>query len=179
MIGMCGSFQVNSVGEFQDYSDLESHVCKSGTDGILIGEDASDFMSFHAIEIRKAFTDEKFRVGIILDNRRGSPVVCSIHAKSVLAIGMNNSVQFVNLNSRSVIASSDLGCCMHHILCNGKFLAAIHELGAVVIELSEFREVAEANCDVVADATLTDDALLLVSMDEQSTRIDLTGTGQT
>ncbi len=175
---ICGSFQITHECEFRDYSDLDEHVTRSGVSGILVGEDASDFMSFHAIEAHQPFSGESFRVGIILDGSQDAPVMCPVHAKESLAIGMNKCVEILDLRERAVAARFELESWFHHILCNDKVLVAVHELGASVIDLSTFREIADADCEVVADASLSDDELMLVSMDEQTTRVDLSAVRQ-
>lgn len=170
---VCGSFIVGGDVEFRDYSDLEKHIKEGKLEGILLGEDARDFMSFYAFDVFHSFTDVSFRIGVISDSQHRVPVVCPLHHKTVLAIGMNNCVQVVDLKSRSVVTRLDLDFAFHCILCNGKFLAAIHELGAVVMQLSDLQEVASTHCDVVADATLSEDLLTLISMDEQRTEVNL------
>jgi len=170
---VCGSFQITFGGEFRDYSDLDEYVTGSGIEGILLGEDASDFMSFYAVEVYQPFTGAKFRIGVILDNSRGAPVLCPIHGKACLAIGMNNDVQIMNLNDHSIVARLELDSCLHHVLCNAKVLVAVHELGASVMQLSTFQEIANVSSEVVSDASLSDDELVLVSMDEETTRVDL------
>lgn len=176
---VCGSFQIDSEREFRDYSDLDTFVRKSGMPGIMLGEDASDYMSFFGIEVRKPFSTDKYRVGVILDDQRGGPIVCPIHSGPLLAIGMNNCVQFLNLASETVVKRLDFGCTLHYILCNDRFLAAVYELGAVVIQTSDLQEVAEGNCDVVAEASLSQKSLTLISMDEVTTEVDLTSVGKT
>lgn len=170
---VCGSFNVQGGGTFRDYSDLDEYVTGSGVEGLLLGEDASDFMAFYAVEVYQPFTGSKFRIGIILDNSRGAPVLCPIHGNASLAIGMNNCVQVVNLNDHSIAARIELDTCLHHLLCDNRVLVAVHELGASVVDLSTFQEIANADCEVVADASLSDDELMLVSMDEQTTRVNL------
>ena len=176
---VCGSFQIDSEREFRDYSDLDTFVTKSSTLGIMLGEDASDYMSFFGIEVRKPFSTYKYRIGIVLDDLRGSPIVCPIHGRALLAIGMNNCVQFLNLESRTVVKRLDLGCTLHYILCNDRFLAAVYELGAVVVQASDLQEVAEGNCHIVAEASLSQESLTLISMDEVTTEVDLTSVGKT
>ncbi len=169
----CGSFRINRDCEFRDYSDLREYVTGSGVSGVLLGEDASDFMSFHAIEAVQPFVGEAFRIGIILDGSQEEPVLCPIHARETLAIGMNKSVEILDLSEKAVVARLDLESWLHHILCNDKVLVAVHELGALVVDLSTFQEIAIADCEVVADASLSDDELILVSMDEQTRHVNL------
>lgn len=170
---LCGSFNVKFGGTFRDYSDLEEYVTGSDVEGLLLGEDASNFMAFYAMEVHQPFTGSRFRIGIILDNSRGAPVLCPIHRTVSLAIGMNNCVQVLNLNDHSIAARIDLDTCLHHLLCDNRVIVAVHELGASVMDLSTFQEIANADCEVVADAALSDDELILISMDEKTTRVDL------
>ncbi len=171
---VCGSFQIVSEREFRDYSDLDTFVTKSGTPGIMLGEDASDYMAFFGIEVRKPFSTDKYRIGVVLDDQRGGPILCPIHCRELLAIGMNNCVHFLNLESGTVAKRLDLGCTLHYVLCNDRFLAAVYELGAVVVRASDLKEVAEGKCDVVAEASLSQESLTLISMDEVTTEVNLT-----
>ncbi len=175
---ICGGFQIRFGGEFRDYTELEQYVSGSGSTGFLIGEDASDFMAFYAVEVQKCFTNDMFRIGLILDNTRGAPKLCAIHDGSVLAIGMNNGVECVDLENRSVRDRIKLDSCVHHLLCNGDVLVAVHELGARALHLPDFAEMADVYCDVVADATLSATELVLISMEEETTRVDLASANQ-
>lgn len=172
---VCGAFEVKFGGRFRDYSDLDEYVTGSGIEGLLLGEDASDFMAFYAVDVYQPFTGARFRIGMILDNSRDVPVLCPVHGRESLAIGMNSSAHIVNLNDHTTVVGIELHFPFHHFLCNGQVLVAVHELGASVVELWNFQEIANASCDVVAEASLSNDELVLVSMDEETTRIDLSG----
>lgn len=170
---VCGSYEVCFSGQYRDYTDLEAFVCKSGMDGLLLGEDARDFMAFFAVEVKQPFRGVRFRIGIILDNAENAPCIAPIHERGALAIGMNRCLQVVDLGERAVIARFDLDSRFHRILCNGPMLVAIHELGASVIQLGKFRETAAPHCEVVADAELSHDILMLTSMDGETTIVEL------
>jgi len=171
---ICGPFQIKHSGEFRFYSDLDEYVTGSGVEGILLGEDAEDFISFYAMDVCDPFDGTDFRIGTILGYGQDMPIVCPIHQKASLAIGINDSVWFVDLHRRSVVARVDSWCGLHHFLCNGNVLAAIHELGASVIRLSNFQEIAVVEGDVVAGATLSSETLEITTIDKKITRIDLT-----
>ena len=173
-----GAFEIRNCGQYGDYSDLEQFVCKSGVIGHLIGEDASDFMAFYALEVRQPFQCRSFRLGIILDNTRGAPCIASLHKTNSLAIGMNSSLVIFDLGKETVVARFDLDSVFHRILCNGSVLVAIHELGASVIRCHDLEEIATPCCKVVAEAVLTNETLTLVSMDEETTVVKLTVTSQ-
>jgi hypothetical protein len=168
----CGSYEIGTLNRFREYDDLDTYTTKSGLDGLLIGEDASDFMSFYGCEIKNPFEGSVFRLGMILDNNRGEPVLCSIHSGSSIAIGMNSSVEVVAVASRS-LQSIRLDSIFHHFLCNQKMLVAVHELGARILHLPSFSEIADIFCEIVADAVLTDSELTLTSADDETIRIDL------
>lgn len=175
---ICGTFEIHGCGQYRDYTDLEDFVCKSGVDGQLLGEDASDFMAFYALEVKQPFQGRNFRLGIILDNTRGAPCIAPMHGINSLAIGMNRSLLIFDLGKQTVTARFDLDSVFHRILCNNSILVAIHEMGASVIQCSSLKEIATPHCEVVADAELTNDALTLVSMDKETTVIELAATSQ-
>ncbi|MBM4128105.1 MAG: hypothetical protein FJ247_12275 [Nitrospira sp.] len=175
---ICGAFEIHSCGQYRDYTDLEQFVRKSGVDGHLLGEDASDFMTFYALEVKQPFQGRSFRLGIILDNTRGAPCIAPMHGINSLAIGMNRSLLIFDLGRQTVVARFDLDSVFHRILCNSSVLVAIHELGAVVVRCRGLKEIATPYCEVVADAELTNDRLTLVSMDEETTVVELAATSQ-
>lgn len=169
----CGSYEIGTLNRFRDYDDLDTYTTKSGVDGLMVGEDASDFMSFYGCEIKNPFEGSVFRIGMILDNNRGEPVLCSVHANSSIAIGMNSVVEVVEMAAHPVAQSIRLGSIFHHFLCNQKVLVAVHELGACVLRLPTLTEISNAFCEIVADAVLTDAELTLTSADDEIIRLDL------
>jgi len=173
---VCGSYQVISGGKFRDYTDLDKYVMHSETDGLLLGEDASDYVSFHAVEIYQPFTGVRFRIGMVLDYGRSTPIFCSVHNTTTLVIGMNKGVELVRLDKQSVGKRIVLDTGLQHILCNGNVLVAIHELGTRIVEVPEFTEIANVSCEIVASVTLSNKEVVLVSMTEETTRIALPAT---
>lgn len=170
---LCGSYEIGTLNRFRDYDDLDTFATKSGTEGVLIGEDASDFMSFYGCEIVNPFEGSRFRLGMILDNNRGEPVLCCVHGSATIAIGMNSSVEVVDVASRRVAHSIRLDCIFHHFLCNQKVLVAVHELGARILRLPNLEEVADSFCEIVADAMLSESELVLTSAEDAIIRVDL------
>jgi hypothetical protein len=94
---ICGLYEIGIINRFRDYDDLDTYATKSGVEGLLIGKDASDFMAFFGCEIRNPFEGSCFRMGMILDNNRGEPVLCSVHGNASIAIGMNSAVVVVDV----------------------------------------------------------------------------------
>jgi hypothetical protein len=170
---ICGLYEIGIINRFRDYDDLDTYATKSGVEGLLIGEDASDFMAFFGCEIRNPFEGSCFRMGMILDNNRGEPVLCSVHGNASIAIGMNSAVVVVDVASRRVVQSIRLDSIFHHLLCNQKVLVAVHELGARILKLPNLEEIADIFCEIVADAVLSDSELVLTSADEEVIRVDL------
>lgn len=170
---LCGSYEIGMLNRFRDYDDLDTFATKSGTEGVLVGEDASDFMSFYGCEIVNPFDGSRFRVGMILDNNRAEPVLCSLHESASIGIGMNSSVEVVDVAKRRYLQSIRLDSIFHHFLCNQRVLVAVHELGARILKLPNLEEVADTFCEIVADAVLSDSELVLTSADEEVIRVDL------
>lgn len=170
---LCGSYEIGTLSRFRDYDDLNVFINKSGIEGVTVGEDVSDFMSFYGCEVVNPFEGSRFRLGMILDNNRGEPLLCCVHGSAMIAIGMNSSVEVVDVANRRIAPPIRLDCIFHHFLCNQNVLVAVHELGARILKLPKLEEVADSFCEIVGNAALSESELVLTSAEGEIIRVNL------
>lgn len=168
-----GSFTVHSR-QFSSYDELREFVRNADVEHLLLGENAAYFGSFWALEGKQSFGGSSFRVGIILDHNRHGPSLFAGVDGMRFAIGLNSEVVVLTVDEKLTAKTVSLDSWFQCFLHQGHILVAVHELGAIVLKLPSFDAIGSLDCEIVSEAKLTSEELILSSLENVPARLDLT-----
>ncbi len=165
-----GSYRVRSV-EFPSYDDMERFVTADGNSGEILGLDAAAFVSFWALEAVEPFGMRSRRLGLVMARSNGGPDVLVLHPTAFL-IGLNSKVVLVDL-TKPLTQEINLDTWFSAFIEEEDLVVAIHELGALALRIPECEVVGSLSTGIVAEATLSNRTLVLISDDDSKSELDL------
>lgn len=142
----------------------------------LFGENAQQEAGFYGLIVYDDWSGlHKFGIGIISEGHGLSPSFLGLHKTNMLIFGFNNEVVGFNTNTRTTAFNIVLESLFIRLIyiSEQNIILLFHEIGVMAIA-EDGNQLWEFSKDIITDATIQQNSLILIFMDSEPTKLRVT-----